>query len=420
MYKIIACDLDETLLKLDRTIDPKDIDAIQKAKALGVKFVPSTGRGYNSVQGTLKELGLFDEDNEYVISYNGGAITENKDNKIIHFEGISFELAEELYKRGLNYDVCIHVYTKDMVYAYHYVQEEIDYLASRMEVTEIFDKNIDFLKGQEIVKVLYMNTDYAYLNQIEEDLKEITQDIDVSYSSNRYIEFNHRGVNKGAGLLSLAQLLNVDIKDTIAIGDNFNDLSMIKVAGLGIGVQNAVEGMKKDCDYITEATCNESAISEVIHKFILDSKRNIDIKHVSNQEELQQCLQIRNTVFVVGMNVPQSIEVDQHDNLEDICDHFLIKYKNINVGTIRCLPISSNTIKLQRFAIYDEYRNHGFGKETLKYIEKYYQAKGYQLIVLDAQMKAYDFYEKNGYQKVSNIFIEAGIEHVKMEKYLKQ
>ena len=68
--------------------------------------------------------------------------------------------------------------------------------------------------------------------------------MDVSYSSNRYIEFNHQGVNKGQGLKKLAELLHVDIKDTIAIGDNFNDLSMIKVAGLGVGVQNTVEEMK--------------------------------------------------------------------------------------------------------------------------------------------------------------------------------
>lgn len=271
MYKIIACDLDETLIRSDRTVSKEDIEAIKKAKALGLKFVLATGRGFNSVEGTLKDLGLYDLADEYVISYNGGAITENKDSKLLHFEGISFELASELYERGLDYDVCIHVYTKDQVYVYNYTQEEIDYLAGRMEVTEIFDKNIDFLKGQEIVKCLYMNTDFAYLNQIEEDLKDITGEVDVSYSANRYIEFNQQGVTKGAGLKKLADLLGVDMKDTITIGDNINDLSMIKAAGLGVGVRNAVESMKKDCDYITKATCDENAVAEVIHTFVLDS-----------------------------------------------------------------------------------------------------------------------------------------------------
>ncbi|MCD7738158.1 MAG: Cof-type HAD-IIB family hydrolase [Lachnospiraceae bacterium] len=269
MYKIIACDLDETLLKLNRTIDPKDIEAIQEAGRQGVKFVPATGRGYASVQGTLKELGLWQKEGEYVISFNGGAITENKGNRLLHLEGLPFELAQELYRRGLSYDVCVHVYTQDMVYAYNLFQGEIDYLAGRMEIREIFSEDIEFLRGQEIVKVLYTNTDRAYLNQIEKDLKDITGDIDVSYSSNRYIEFNHRGVNKGQGLLSLAALLGVEPSQTIAIGDNYNDLSMIKAAGLGVGVRNTVESMKGECDFITEADCNECAVAEVIRRFVL-------------------------------------------------------------------------------------------------------------------------------------------------------
>src|SRR5690625_6237382 len=85
-----------------------------------------------------------------------------------------------------------------------------------MDVIEITDKNLDFLKGQPIAKVLYMNTDREYLNQIEEDLKDITQNSNVTYSSNRYIEFNDKGVNKGAGITFLADHLGLDISQTIA------------------------------------------------------------------------------------------------------------------------------------------------------------------------------------------------------------
>lgn len=130
------------------------------------------------------------------------------------------------------------------MYAYNYTQDEKDYLAGKMEVTEIFEKDLTFLKGQEIVKCLYMNTDYSYLQEIAKDFEDITYAIDVSYSSNHYIEFNHKGVNKGVGLKPLADLLHVELKDMMAIGDNFNDLSIIKVSGLGVGVQNTVEEMK--------------------------------------------------------------------------------------------------------------------------------------------------------------------------------
>ena len=269
MYKIIVCDLDQTLLSDDCTVSARNVEAIRRAREQGVKFVPATGRGYRSIQNTLEQLDLLDRENEYVISFNGGAVTENKGSRLLHFEALPFSLADELYRRGQRYNVCIHAYTKDTVYVCRLWQEEIDFLEGRMAVTEVFETDLNFLAGQEIVKILYMNTDYAYLKQIEDDLRDITQDIDVSYSANRYIEFNRRGVNKGAGLLSLAGLLGVRPEETIAVGDNFNDLPMIRAAGLGVGVRNTVEEMKPLCDYITQATNNESAVAEVIEKFVL-------------------------------------------------------------------------------------------------------------------------------------------------------
>lgn len=274
MYKLIACDLDETLYGNDRTIPARNMEAIKRASELGVKFIPATGRGYNSVRETLVDLGLLDKEGEYVISYNGGAITENKGNRLLHFQGLPFEEAEELYRRGLNYDVCIHVYTREMVYAYNITQEEIARLSKRMQVTEVFDRDLQFLAGQDIAKVLYENRDFDYLKKIEEELKDITGNMDVSFSSNRYIEFNSKGVTKGAGLRFVAEMLGIKREETIAIGDNFNDLSMIQEAGLGVGVQNTIQGMRQYCDYITEATNDEGGVGEVIEKFILNPADN--------------------------------------------------------------------------------------------------------------------------------------------------
>lgn len=274
MYKLIACDLDETLYGNDRTIPARNVEAIKRASELGVKFIPATGRGYNSVRETLVDLGLLNKEGEYVISYNGGAITENKGNRLLHFQGLPFEEAEELYRRGLNYDVCIHVYTREMVYAYNITQEEIARLSKRMQVTEVFDRDLQFLAGQDIAKVLYENRDFDYLKKIEEELKDITGNMDVSFSSNRYIEFNSKGVTKGAGLRFVAEMLGIKREETIAIGDNFNDLSMIQEAGLGVGVQNTIQGMRQYCDYITEATNDEGGVGEVIEKFILNPADN--------------------------------------------------------------------------------------------------------------------------------------------------
>lgn len=269
MYKLIVCDLDETLIGTDRTISKKNEEAIRKAVEAGVKFVPCTGRGYNSVHPTTRHLGLYEASGQYVISYNGGAITENAGEKLEYFQGITFEEAETLYKRGLTYPhICIHIYTPDQVWVRNFYPEEVEYLANRQPCTEIFSDDIDFLKGKEIVKAIYMNTDYAYLKRIESEITDLTENMDVSFSSNRYMEFNRKGVSKGNGLRRLCDLLGIDIQDTIAIGDNYNDLSMIRAAGLGVGVANTIEGMKKDCDYITENDCNHDAVAEVIDKFV--------------------------------------------------------------------------------------------------------------------------------------------------------
>lgn len=271
MYKIIVCDLDETLISRNRTISNENIEAIRKATEAGVKFVPCTGRGYNSVHHTTAQLGLFDQKDQYVISYNGGAITENKDERQLYFQGITFEEAEAIYKRGLTYNhICIHIYTPDQVWVRNFYPEEVEYLANRQPCTEIFSDDIDFLKGKEIVKAIYMNTDYSYLKKIESEITDLTGNMDVSFSSNRYMEFNRKGVSKGNGLKRLCNILGVDIKDTIAIGDNFNDLSMIQEAGLGVGVSNTIADMKPLCDVITENDCDHSAVAEVINRYVLN------------------------------------------------------------------------------------------------------------------------------------------------------
>ncbi|EOS59433.1 cof-like hydrolase [Firmicutes bacterium M10-2] len=269
MIKLIVSDLDETLLSTDRSVSVKNREWIQKAKQKGIKFVCATGRGYSSIQGTLEEIGLKNKSGEYTISYNGGAITENKENRLIHFEGLDFNIANQLFQKGLSYDVCIHVYTLDTVWIYRIFDGEREYLKGRMEFTLFDAQDLSFLEGEEIVKVLYVDTNRNHLNEIAKDLESITKDLDVSFSSNRYLEFNKKGVNKGNAALRLGEMLGIDASEIAAIGDNLNDLSMIKAAGLGVGVHNTVEEMKDECDIILEQTNDEDAIAEFIERFVL-------------------------------------------------------------------------------------------------------------------------------------------------------
>lgn len=271
MYRLITCDLDETLLSSDKTVSKRNRKAIATAKEKGVHFVPSTGRGYTTfLYKTLEELGLKDLENEYTVSFNGGVITENRGNKIIDETPMDFELIKKLFELGLDYDVCMHVYSHEVVYIYNLNQEEKAYLPDTVAYQEFFEPSIDFLKETPLIKILFQNLDRRYLAKIHEAVpKELLEVTDTSYSSNRYFEFNPLGVNKGAALLKLADKLGIPKEETMAIGDNVNDLSMILAAELGIAVANAVPEIQEQADYITHANHNEGGVGEAIETFIL-------------------------------------------------------------------------------------------------------------------------------------------------------
>ena len=269
MYKIIASDLDETLLNSDHQISEKDVESIKKASAMGVRFVLATGRPFNSTFEDLKRLDLYEKENEYVMSFNGGVLTENAGNRVLYCRKMPFEKASQIYARGIEFKTCIHIYTLDTVYVYNYTEDERRYIEGRMNLKEVFETDLEFLRNDTIIKLLFVDTDSDVLHKYHRQMSDILEDVEVSYSSNRYLEFNNKGVDKGAGLRMLAELLEIDIADTIAVGDNVNDLPMLKAAGLGIGVRNVNPSIRDDCDVVLSASNDDDPITEVIERFII-------------------------------------------------------------------------------------------------------------------------------------------------------
>lgn len=266
MYEIIASDLDETLLNDQKHVSKADIDTI--SKLTDTKFVIATGRGFEAVQANLKEIGQYNMSNQYLISFNGGVITECKNNRILYSHLMPFSDVQKLFNIGLKYDVCIHIYTLECCYAYRLFENEKNNLLDGSFNLKTFNNtNLDFFKDKKIAKVLFCKEDMNYLRKVKEEM-DLDEEYSISFSSNRYLEINPKGIDKGSGLNKLCEILNVDIKNTIAVGDNLNDLSMIKTAGLGIGVKNSIEDIKKDCDVILDYTNNEDPITHIIDKYI--------------------------------------------------------------------------------------------------------------------------------------------------------
>lgn len=137
---------------------------------------------------------------------------------------------------------------------------------------------------------------------------------------------------------------------------------------------------------------------------------------VMSEADREKCFAIRKQCFVIEENVPESIELDEHDRPGSGYEHFLIFEDNIAVGTFR-LHFNNNVVAiLQRFCILADYRNQGYGKYAMDFIEGYCVGKEIKKIRFDAQCTAMDFYKKCGYDVVSEEFLEAGMKHVKMQK----
>ena len=146
--------------------------------------------------------------------------------------------------------------------------------------------------------------------------------------------------------------------------------------------------------------------------------KNCEIVSVGKDADLlKECLNVRRVVFQVEKGIPKDIDLDEFDCINDACEHFLVRYQYESVGTVRCrLDFEEKEIRLQRFCILSDCRTFGLGRRLLEFIEAYYQNKGFDWIRLDAKFAVHGFYEKSGYKAVSDVFMEAGVEHVKMEK----
>lgn len=271
MYKLVAMDLDETLLNDQHLVCQRNIDAISQASALGVKIVPSSGRGPGYLGNILEALDL-EKENEYSILANGAVIIDNGTNEIIHCDPLSYDSMVELFHFGRSKQLGIEIFTPDKVYFY-YVSDSEKERCKTFGKNYAFceDDNIEIFKNQTIFKMLFVKEDMPYLLSLQDELKPITDNkITVSFSSDRYIELNTLGVNKGKGLKHLANYLNIDIEETIGIGDNFNDMQLIEAAGLGVVVANAREELKEKADYICKSDNNEGGVAEAIETFILN------------------------------------------------------------------------------------------------------------------------------------------------------
>lgn len=270
-YKLVAIDMDGTLLNSKNEVSERTKVAIEKAKAKGVNVVLATGRILKSAL----QYGVDLDIKNPIVACNG-AIIVNEQQEIIYKKPLDKNIIEHILDIGKQNNIYYHFYDEYGFYANTLVDEVVNFYNTANSKLKGLDLDINiFEEKQEILMRKDLNVlKFMFIDDSQEKLYKVRKELDemgvltTSSSWDNNIEVMGKGVSKGEGLSYICNQLNIDPKQVIAIGDNENDLPMLKFAGLGVAMGNSKDDIKTISDYTT-STNNEDGVAKVIEKFIL-------------------------------------------------------------------------------------------------------------------------------------------------------
>lgn len=273
-YKLIAIDMDGTLLNSNNEISKRNLAALYKAREKGLHVVLNTGRILRSAFYYANSIEL----NNPVIACNGAIITCKDEEDIIYENKMSIETSKEIFKISDEFDMKYYFYNRDTFFAKElhdgvkkfygnngeaWTEQGIKVEVSE-DITEIVGREIN-----EIYKFVFIEEDRDKLLNFRKELDSI-KGINVSSSWYNNIEIMNEGVSKGEALEYLCNALKIEKSEVIAIGDNENDISMLQMAGLAVAMENG-DDIAKEYSHIITGTNNEDGVAQIIEKYVLNS-----------------------------------------------------------------------------------------------------------------------------------------------------
>lgn len=269
--KILFLDLDGTLLNDRKEITAGNRRAMDEALARGCRLVVTSGRPLKSSLDQARRLGLAGE-GCYVIAYNGASIYDCSAGKEIFRRTLDWEVLYEVFDEARRREVYVQTYDREDV-----VTEQAGRFENARRYSSVLGLDCrvigDVRRDLSAPPVKALFIDYQHREPLEDVERWLHTAMagraDCFFSSPYFLEVVPLGVNKGAAVTELCARLGIDAADAAAVGDEGNDVSMIRTAGLGVAMANGVPAAKEAADYVTERDNNHDGIEEIIHKFIL-------------------------------------------------------------------------------------------------------------------------------------------------------
>ncbi|WP_342610545.1 Cof-type HAD-IIB family hydrolase [Staphylococcus hsinchuensis] len=287
MIKLIATDMDGTLLNAAHEVSEENIQAIKFAQSQGITVVIATGRAFYEANTPISQTDL----QVPYICLNGAEVRDESFN-IMSTSNLNHELIKRVTTTLKAEDIYYQVYTNFGIYTED-PQRDLDIyvdIAERagqkadvekiqagiqkridngtLKVVDNYDK-IEQTPGEIVMKILAFDSDLEKIDRVKVQLSEASN-LAVSSSSRGNLEITHADAQKGIALETIADRLKIDLKDVVAIGDNLNDVSMLERVGHPVAMGNAEEAVKSEAEFVTTSN-EESGVGKAIMKLLKEN-----------------------------------------------------------------------------------------------------------------------------------------------------
>jgi Cof subfamily protein (haloacid dehalogenase superfamily) len=264
-YRLIALDVDGTLLNDDHVLTPKVREAVRAAASQGVEIVLATGRGTTSALPILAELGL----NGTVITHNGASVVDSETREILYATEITHEHAQRYAafcrERSIHFDMN----TAFDLYVEGLEQQTAD-MYSRLHARPIMRKEQEGFPERMVKMSIYAPREV--MDDVEKEWLDWDHELQAVRSGDYFIDVQHLDASKGKALEKLAKLRGIPREEILAMGNYHNDTEMITFAGWGVAMDNSPDEVKAAADEITVSN-NEDGVAIVIAQRILGQSR---------------------------------------------------------------------------------------------------------------------------------------------------
>ena len=289
MFKLVAIDLDGTMLNQYGIVTQKTKNSIKKAQENGIEIMIASGRPIDSVKTISKEIGS----ENYFISGNGSIIYDIKKDEIIYENVLKKQKALEIIKICEENSIFYNVYTEKEIIAKNLQYNVLYYHKENLTKSEedkthvnIVEDIYDYIEktDSKVLKVMICDKHQTIFNAIMRKLKEVDdiEVLEVSHMSRKiirqgteeipieyfYTEISAKNVDKWTALEFLKEKLQISSEEIVAIGDNVNDKKMIEKSGYGIAMGQSAPQIKEIADYITDSNVDDG-VANALDKLLL-------------------------------------------------------------------------------------------------------------------------------------------------------